>query len=58
MTENHPAGRLALPPPGTQAGSASMPTANLNVEGSSIKLDDLGPMVVNTDGVSVMDFFI
>jgi hypothetical protein len=51
MTEN-PA-RLQLPPPETQESNATMPTSILNVEGSPIKLDDLGPMVVNSDGVSV-----
>jgi hypothetical protein len=56
MTETHPAGPLQLSLPETQAGDVMVPTTNLNVEGSSIKLDDLGPMVVNSDGVSVTDF--
>lgn len=51
MTDNHSsAGRLAFPPPGTQADNAAVPAPSLNVEGSSIKLNDLGPMVVNSDG--------
>ncbi|KAF8229385.1 hypothetical protein L208DRAFT_1402116 [Tricholoma matsutake] len=54
MTDNHSsAGRLAFPPPGTQADNAAVPAPSLNVEGSSIKLNDLGPMIVNSDGVSV-----
>ena len=54
MTENHSAGLLQFLSPGTHAArDSAVPTANLSVEGSSIKLDDLGPMVVNSDGVSV-----
>ena len=53
MTGNHSADRLALPPPDSQASETAVPTTHLEVEGSSIKLDDLGPMVVNSDGVSV-----
>jgi len=50
MTENHPTSLLKLPSSDTQVDNAADHTSNLNVQGSSIKLDDLGPMVVNSDG--------
>jgi hypothetical protein len=57
MTENHLTSLLKLPSSNTQVGNAVDHTSNLNVQGSSIKLDDLGPMVVNSDGVSVKYLF-
>jgi hypothetical protein len=50
MSEN-PLDRLMLPAP--NAGE----TQRLDVDGPSVKLDDLGPMVVNSDGVSHRMFY-
>jgi hypothetical protein len=56
MAENHQISLLEPPSSNTQLDNAEGYTTDLNVEGSSIKLDDLGPMVVNSDGVSVKHF--
>lgn len=50
MSEN-PIDRLMLPAP--NAGE----TQRLGLDGPLVKLDGLGPMVVNSDGVSLSDFY-
>lgn len=49
MSENPP-DRLMLPAPAADAAR------KLDVDGPSVKLDDLGPMIVNSDGVRVTDW--
>lgn len=42
---------LALPPPSADSPGA-VPTLEANGSGESLKFDQLGPLVVNSDGVS------
>jgi hypothetical protein len=58
MSENRHTDRLMLPAPSAEADGASAPTTQLNIEGSSLSLDALGPMVVNSDGVSASSYHL